>query len=483
MSEALGRVLTTDATRLRSGRGGQNSGAVQQEPESSIAAPGGTSAADSSATSNAHFWVKPLLFSLVAGASTSIGALLVISLKGKLTQQVMAFSLALASGVMTAVSILSLQEVFLEGGYSEKTSHSAHEVATSCIAIAMGAGFYFLLSKFALPDVEDFVAADDSASSCTDGVASRGISKTGAVALDFGDVSERKRFITSGNGAAFSPGDEDVTTIGNSHSPEDQSIASAADVRVVLTSPKHGKDREDSGVSLDDMIADGRVMNTASGGTATSHAAVGITSNLMLNTSAREELSKTNASMDAGARQHSNLAGNNYAAHQKRSWRITMLLFLSLLLHNFPEGLAVAVSTLENTQLGITITLGILIHNIPEGIAIAVPCYAARPNEPRLAFWLATISGLAEPIGAAIGLLILNSANGGDVGKDGGAKVLPVKTCLAFVSGVMLMVVVYDLLPESMRLDTNSKHYYVKAGMLVGILIMVGTEMLLRQVM
>ena len=47
------------------------------------------------------------------------------------------------------------------------------------------------------------------------------------------------------------------------------------------------------------------------------------------------------------------------------------MLFVSLLIHNFPEGLCVAASAKESPELGITVAIGIFIHNVPEGIAIS----------------------------------------------------------------------------------------------------------------
>jgi len=53
---------------------------------------------------------------------------------------------------------------------------------------------------------------------------------------------------------------------------------------------------------------------------------------------------------------------------QNQSWRVTMLLFVSLLLHNLPEGVAVSASTYHSQQLGFSVAFGIMVHNIPEGM-------------------------------------------------------------------------------------------------------------------
>merc|ERR1712178_606139 len=50
---------------------------------------------------------------------------------------------------------------------------------------------------------------------------------------------------------------------------------------------------------------------------------------------------------------------------------------LAIALHNFPEGLATFVSTLESIELGVSMMIGIAIHNIPEGLCVSVPYYYA----------------------------------------------------------------------------------------------------------
>ncbi|MCK4880543.1 MAG: ZIP family metal transporter, partial [Bacteroidales bacterium] len=102
--------------------------------------------------------------------------------------------------------------------------------------------------------------------------------------------------------------------------------------------------------------------------------------------------------------------------------------------------------------------VAIAIHNIPEGIAVSVPIYYATGNKKK-AFWYSFSSGLAEPVGAAIGFLIL----------------MPFLSPLIFgmvfagVAGIMVFISIDELLPTAREYGL---HHHAIYGFLAGMAIM-----------
>lgn len=115
---------------------------------------------------------------------------------------------------------------------------------------------------------------------------------------------------------------------------------------------------------------------------------------------------------------------------------------LAIGIHNFPEGIATFMSTLQDPALGVAITIAVAIHNIPEGIAVSVPIYYAT-NDKRKAFRLSFLSGLAEPLGAIVGFLILMPFLNG----------ITFGIIFAAVAGIMVFISLDELLPAAQRYD------------------------------
>jgi len=102
--------------------------------------------------------------------------------------------------------------------------------------------------------------------------------------------------------------------------------------------------------------------------------------------------------------------------------------------------------------------VAIAIHNIPEGIAVSVPVFYATGSK-RKAFWLSFFSGLAEPVGALIGYLILMPF------------LSPVVFGLLFagVAGIMVFISLDELLPAA---EEYGEHHLSIYGMIAGMAVM-----------
>ena len=120
----------------------------------------------------------------------------------------------------------------------------------------------------------------------------------------------------------------------------------------------------------------------------------------------------------------------------------TTMLALAVTIHNFPEGMAVGVAVAgalssDFSMAGaIALSLGIAIQNIPEGAIISMPLKAAG-NSRWKSFLIGTLSGIVEPFGGALVLLLASVAT----------SAMPY--LLPFAAGAMLYVVIEELVPEA----------------------------------
>ena len=136
-------------------------------------------------------------------------------------------------------------------------------------------------------------------------------------------------------------------------------------------------------------------------------------------------------------------AKSSQAEGPKSRLQRTTMMVLAVTLHNIPEGMAVGVvyagycsGSAEITAAGaLALSLGIAIQNFPEGAIISLPLRAEGMKKGR-AFWGGVLSGVAEPVGAALTILAARQL----------VPALPY--LLSFAAGAMLYVVVEELIPE-----------------------------------
>jgi len=142
----------------------------------------------------------------------------------------------------------------------------------------------------------------------------------------------------------------------------------------------------------------------------------------------------------------------------KTIMRAGLFTALAISIHNFPEGLATLGASLSNLKLGFIIAIAIAIHNIPEGISVSVPIFYATKNKKK-AFIYSFLSGLAEPAGAIIGILILLPILSTGV----------ISALMAFAAGIMIYISLDELLPLAHRYGHS---HTVIVGIVLGMLVM-----------
>ncbi|MBQ6844339.1 MAG: zinc transporter ZupT [Agathobacter sp.] len=147
------------------------------------------------------------------------------------------------------------------------------------------------------------------------------------------------------------------------------------------------------------------------------------------------------------------------ATQQKNQlMRLGIFTALAIAIHNFPEGIATFVSAFQDPGVAIPIVAAIAIHNIPEGIAVSVPIYQATGSRKK-AFLYSFLSGLAEPVGALLGWLVL----------------IPIMSDMVYgilfagVAGIMVFISIDELLPASRE---YGEHHLSVYGLIAGMMVM-----------
>jgi len=146
--------------------------------------------------------------------------------------------------------------------------------------------------------------------------------------------------------------------------------------------------------------------------------------------------------------------------------RRSILLVLSITLHNFPEGLAVGVAIGSaamsggNMSAALAVAIGIGLQNLPEGAAVSIPLRREGLSRTK-SFFYGQASGIVEPIAGVLGALLVTQVT----------PILPY--ALAFAAGAMIYVVVEELIPEAQGASDDHKGtHYATLGTMLGFAVM-----------
>jgi ZIP family zinc transporter len=117
--------------------------------------------------------------------------------------------------------------------------------------------------------------------------------------------------------------------------------------------------------------------------------------------------------------------------------RVSLLVFLVLLVHSLPEGLAIGTAYASDTEgLALFVILAIGLQNVPEGTSVAIPMQIAGFGKSRQ-FWAAVATSLPQPAGALLAYVLVEQVE----------ALLAVS--FAFAGGAMLALVLIELIPQA----------------------------------
>lgn len=105
-----------------------------------------------------------------------------------------------------------------------------------------------------------------------------------------------------------------------------------------------------------------------------------------------------------------------------------IIVSIGLVIHNFPEGLAIGSGFEASLKLGLSLAIAICLHDIPEGISMAVPMKNGGMKISKVIFYV-ILSGITTGIGAFFGAII------------GSISQVVISICLSFAAGAMLYIV------------------------------------------
>lgn len=165
----------------------------------------------------------------------------------------------------------------------------------------------------------------------------------------------------------------------------------------------------------------------------------------------------------------------NYLPHQhlikgyegpevfKEKIKAVWMTVIAIIIHNFPEGLAVGASVTYNIKTGVLTAIAIGIQDIPEGLAVALPL-VIMGKDAKKAMFIGFLSGASEPLMALLPVMVTYMS----------LNLLPY--VLSFGSGAMVYVISHEVIPESHR---HGNENLATLGLLIGFIIMLILDTLL----
>lgn len=121
-------------------------------------------------------------------------------------------------------------------------------------------------------------------------------------------------------------------------------------------------------------------------------------------------------------------------------YKVGLLSFIIIIIHNLPEGILTFMTSNINKSLGLDMAISIAMHNLPEGMIISIPIFYST-NSKFKALSYSFVASISEPLGALIAYLFLSKY----------INSIFIGFLLSFISGLMIYISIFELLREAIN--------------------------------
>jgi ZIP family zinc transporter len=132
--------------------------------------------------------------------------------------------------------------------------------------------------------------------------------------------------------------------------------------------------------------------------------------------------------------------------------RTATYLIFGIFLHNFPEGMAIAIGTVTDIKVSVAIAIAIAVHNIPEGICTSAPYYHSTGKKLR-AFLVSSSTAIPILLGFIAARYIFQSIPEHVIG-----------LIVAATAGLMIYITTDELIPSSCVGKNHMTIFWLIAG-------------------
>jgi len=139
--------------------------------------------------------------------------------------------------------------------------------------------------------------------------------------------------------------------------------------------------------------------------------------------------------------------------------RTAVYLILGIFLHNFPEGMAIAIGTVTEIRVSLAIAIAIAVHNIPEGLCTSAPYYHATGRRFR-AFLVSSSTAVPILVGFLVARYIFRTIPATVVGLIVGAT-----------AGLMIYITTDELIPSSCMGRNHASIFWLMVGVIFVVLL------------